>query len=116
MTFTDNARRPDFSVRWQLELGRHNSHDNVRLPVESQLATDNVLIAAESPLPQTTAQHHYAIIARHVLFRGESPAEHCIRSADLEETGSHKPGGKTLRFTFANHRETKELDPGDRFE
>ena len=66
-----HERHPGFGLIGQpLESRRHDAHDRERPRAEAKLASDDLRIAAEPPLPQTVAQHGDGNLLRDGVFIG----------------------------------------------
>ena len=64
-----------------------DADDLVRPSVEGDAAADDRRIGAEPPPPRARRDEHDAVVALHVLGRGEGAAEHRLDAERLEKAG-----------------------------
>src|SRR6185503_16211842 len=71
VVFGERDRRPEFDFGKVVEerhAARHHARDRVSLAAESDLATNNILSAAEPSLPEFVTQQHDAMTAELLFF------------------------------------------------
>jgi hypothetical protein len=67
----------------ELEVGRHDADDGVRLAVEQDLLPDRVPVAPETPLPEAVAEDYDALVPRPVLAGGVRATERRVHPEHL---------------------------------
>ena len=80
----------------ELERRRHDADHRVGAPVQRDLASDDVRIAAEPARPQAVAEHRDAVAARLVLMGKERPPQEGLHAEGPEEVGRHRDGVQEL--------------------
>ena len=64
----------------RLKISGHHAHDGVGLAVQIHLATDDIRITAEAPLPQPIAQDNHRVPAFFLLLRQKDAPQHRFSS------------------------------------
>ena len=73
----------------------------MRLVVHLERLPDNVLVAAEAPLPVAMAQDQHGFGAQIVVLRIEHPAERWLHAENVEEIRRNDPCRHALRLAAA---------------
>src|SRR5262249_7132735 len=77
-------RRIDLAAFWIVKMLRQYSDDRDYLPVCRNRSVEDVLIAAETPLPETVTNDGDIIFARLILFRRKIAAHDGLHSERVE--------------------------------
>src|ERR1051326_1019803 len=86
-----NERRPQLAaVVRKVEILRHDTDDGEAAAIECHGLADDVLRAAEAPLPEAMFEHRDILMSRFALFALKGAAHHCPHSKRIEETCRHR--------------------------
>src|SRR5262249_57693757 len=83
-------------VEWGAEAGGHDADAGEARAAELDVATEQGRVGAEATPPQTVAEAHHALVARHGLFGLEGPAEERRGAEHPEEVRRDLSAGDPL--------------------
>src|SRR6185369_11523073 len=107
----EGDRYPELlAVRREVETGRHDAEDGVRLAVHPDVAPDDAGIGAEPPRPEAMAEDDHPLATRLVLARAEDPAALGRDAEDVEERGGDAGADRPFGRLPLGEVEARELD------
>ena len=99
-------RRPHLGKVGKAEAGRHDSGNQVALPVHVDVVPDDVSIRAEVVLPETVAENHHVRAAWLIFLWKEHTPQHRLNAQGRKEARRHRAGVDLFRFLAAGQSET----------
>src|SRR5262245_65229470 len=103
LDFIREPAEPQIAFARELNPGRHNTDDLIRLIIKGDRLSDDLLIGAKAPLPQTVADYHHAIVPR-LFFLGKKFAP--VSRLDAED-------GEEIRRGYDTAEEFRLSAPGE---
>ena len=83
---TEGERRPKLRVAFRKKRpGRHHTNDRVRFGVQSDALTDDVRVAAKTPMPEIVTQEHNVMVSVNFLLRQEVAAQNRFDTEQRED-------------------------------